>query len=173
MTVTSVEERAVTLLDAFYWTQYAIQCYLQGKPMENAPDLTETGKPGLNYRLDNSLKALFLFSGERLHGEYIWLRRLPALLADYGKGQSPIFVNWREGLRYRPQHLVEQAMLASGADSQRQIKLIQGFKASHFFKLNKAAEYHTDWLSRQLGHKGLPSYATAQSLGDNDVWQLI
>ena len=168
----SPEERAVRLLDAYYWTQYAIECYLQGKPMDSERSLAGHDKPELNYGLEQSLKALFLFSGESLEGEYMWLRRMPALLANYGQGPSPIFVNWREGLRYRPNHLLEQAMLASGTGGQRQIKLLQGFKASQFFKLNKAAEYHADWLARHLSHKGLTAYATTQSLGHQDMWRL-
>lgn len=168
----SAEERVNILLDAFYWTVYAIECFLQKKKMENKRQWRQSADLDSNHVLTQQLKALFTMNGTALQREYMWLSQFSQLFADRGT-DWPAFTNWREGLRYRPDHLLEQAMLAADADGRRQINDLQSFKNSHFYKLNKAGKYHTDWLAGHLNSNGLTSYAEVQRQANQNMWRQI
>lgn len=159
-------KRADILLDAFYWTMYAIKCYLQDCPMDN-----KLRKLPTSDALDAGLKKIFTMNGSLLKKEYSWLAGISELLTGHGHCSPSFLPNWREGLRYRPDYLIEQAMLAAGADSRLRIDDLQGFKASDFYKLNKAAKYHTNWLAGQLNHCGLSRYAHVQQKANQNMWQ--
>ena len=164
--------KAKQLKDAFYWTLYAIECFLCATPLKNKrhwfaePSLEHTAK------VDEQLSELFSFSGEPFEQEAHWLTYLPRLLACQQQGLPVTADNWQQGLRYRKNHLLEQAMLAAKTARSREIKDLTGFKKSDFFKLNKAAEYHANWLTCQLKHKQVFNIDTSQSLGSTAVWQL-
>lgn len=166
------EDRVNILLDAFYWTVYVIECFLQHKKVENKRQWQQSVALDRNYVLTKQLKALFAMNGTSLQIEYMWLSQFSQLFTDRGT-DWPAFTNWREGLRYRPDHLLEQAMLAADADDRRKINDLQSFKSSYFYKLNKAGKYHADWLAGHLNSNGLTSYATVQRQAKQNMWQQI
>ncbi len=164
--------RARKLVEAFYWTLYTIQSYVRGKSVRNKLHLSWQ-KQGTNPALlDNTLYRLFSFKGDPLEREFMWLNQLPGLLGHYGLSQKSVASNWWAGFRCRPDHLLEQAMLCSGAGLSRDIQIIESFRQSDFFKLNKACEYHANWLYLQLKQRKLAFYSTAQSCGNDVVFQL-
>lgn len=164
------QAQGTILLEAFYWTVYAIQSYLRAKPIQDKLHLSWQ-KPGTDPAvLESTLLGLFSFKGDVLEREFMWLNRLPGLMACYGLSQKQPKLSWWQGFRCLPGHLLEQAMINSAAGLSRDIKLLDGFKASEFFKLNKAAEYHTHWLNAQLKERSLGFYSTAQNCGDEVVF---
>ena len=156
------EKIAPRLLQAFHWTVYAISCYLQNEVMEE-----HIKQPVLSESLTNMLNTLLIMNGCSLQKEYGWLSSFATLFIEHGHF-SP--VNWQEGLRYRSEYLLEQAMLAAETDHGRQINNLQGFKNSDFYKLNKAAQYHAQWLTGHLNSHGLEGDAEAQWQAAQNMW---
>ncbi|MCJ8273160.1 MAG: hypothetical protein MJK04_27635, partial [Psychrosphaera sp.] len=164
--------RARKLVEAFYWTLYTIESFMRGKTLRDKLHLSwqkHATNPAL---LDNTLYRLLSFKGDTLEREFMWLNQLPGLLGHYGLSQKSVPDNWWEGFRCRPDHLLEQAMIASGAGLGRDIQIIESFRQSDFFKLNKACEYHANWLYLQLKQRKLAFYSTAQQCGDDVAFQL-
>jgi hypothetical protein len=159
--------RAKKWTEAFYWTLYAIECFLRGKTMQNKLRLRWKQNVIDPLMLENTLHSLFSFNGDILEREFLWLERLNGLLAHYGLHQSVNMTPWWHSFRYRPQYLLEQAMLLSGAGLSRQIWNLNGFINSDFYKLNSAAQYHANWLDKQLKQKKLGIYSTVQRTVDD------
>lgn len=166
------EYKNKSLKDAFYWTLYAIECFLRATPIKSKRHwFTEFGADHKN-QLDEQLTCLFALSGNPLEQEFNWLNKLSTLLAYRQQNIIIDTGNWQEGLRYRNSHLLEQAMLASKANQSLEIKSLRGFKKSDFFKINKAIEYHSDWFACQLKHKQVFNRSTSQSVGSSLIWRL-
>ncbi|KGJ87938.1 DUF6765 family protein [Colwellia psychrerythraea] len=165
-------DKAKQLKDAFYWTLYAIECFLRATPLKNKRHWFAKLSSEHTASIDEHLSQLFDFTGEPFEQEIHWLTHLPRLLACQQQGLPLVADNWQQGLRYRKNHLLEQAMLAAKTAQSRQIKSLTGFKQSDFFKLNKAAEYHANWLACQLKHQQVFDFDTSQSLGDAAIWRL-
>ena len=168
----SAEQRVKLLLDAFYWSVYAIECFVQNKTLENRRQWQQSAALERNQILTEQLKALFSIKDPSLRREYMWLSQFPKLMVEHGTDEA-VFTNWREGLRYRPNHLCEQAMLQSDTDLQWQIRDLQGFKESAYYKLNLAAQYQLDWLAKHLINKGLGSSVAMQNSAEQNLWQQI
>lgn len=165
------QSQADVRLQIFYWTLYAIECFVKGKSMEDKLRFNWSGAQIDSALLQSTLRALYAFKGDALEREFMWLEQLPALLACYGIYQ-PHQHYWWAGFRYQAAELVEYAMIDSGSGLSRDIQLLSGFKGSGFYKLNMAAQYHADWLGRHLNIHGLSTYQSNQSCGDALVWQL-
>ena len=159
-------------LDAFFWTYFAVHCYLKKSPLSaSTPNLALYCLQNTR-SLINTLQQLFSLDDEPLRIEYYWLNSIPALLQDNNQRHSITFDNWQEGLRLRPNYLLDQAMLAANTTEKRQIISLNGFKNFGFFKLNKAAEYHTQWVANQFYKHHLRNYDTTQCVGRHDKWCL-
>lgn len=162
------------LLDAFHWTLYVIQCFIRDVTIkDNISDFHEHKSPfnpSLNSVLKNRLKQLFAFTDNSLFNEYLWLDIIPEVLTGARLKAADASASWQEGLRYRPNYLLEQAMLAAKAGEDRQIRLFHEFKASHYFILNKAALYHSRWLERYLTLHEMTVFATDQNTENEQFW---
>lgn len=154
------------LLDAFFWSVYAINCFIKGKFITNKRHWSVPLTFNKNNELENSLTEIFNLKGQHLQTEYVWLKHITKLLSDESCDH-----NSREGLRYRENYLVEQAMLAVDTNDARKIHSLTKFKSSHFFKLNKANEYHSTWLAQQFKNHNLHGIDPTQTLGNNNIWQ--
>jgi len=161
------------LKDAFYWTLNAIECFLRAIPIKNTRYWFTEPNSKRKARLDKLLTKILSFEGAAFEEEYKWLAHFPDLIACHQINMPTEFNNWQLGLRYRKKHLLEQAMLLAKTDQKRDINLLSGFKHSDFFKLNKAAEYHANWLTCQLKNKDLFHCQTNKSVGDSSLWQLL
>ncbi|NQZ09593.1 MAG: hypothetical protein HRT35_20785 [Algicola sp.] len=159
-------------VEAFYWTLYTIESFMRGKTLRDKLHLSWQKHATSPALLDNTLYRLFSFKGDTLEREFMWLNQLPGLLGHYGLSQKSVSGNWWEGFRCRPDDLLEQAMISSGAGLGRDIQIIESFRQSDFFKLNKACEYHANWLYLQLKQRKLAFYSTAQQCGDDVAFQL-
>lgn len=156
------------LLDAFYWTVYAIECFVKGISMADKLRFNRCA----DSKFQSNLTVLLGFDGDVLEGEYLWLDRLPSLLSRFSLESPKYFDPWWQGFRYQSNTLQEQAMLQSGSGLCRQIKLLSNFRKSHFFKLNKAVEHHSNWLYEQLCERGLDHLNTAQRCSTYSEFQL-
>ncbi|SFD48898.1 DUF6765 family protein [Pseudoalteromonas denitrificans] len=166
------KDKSQNLFDAFYWTVYAISSFIKGKTMTNKRHWSADHKFKNITLLESCLTDIFTHEGSHLKKEYLWLNHMPTLLSNDENASSVPFINWLEGLRYRENHLIEQAMLEANTDETRQIEDLNAFKSSYFFKLNKANEYHSTWLAQQFKNQGLSEFDTTQRLGNYDIWRL-
>jgi hypothetical protein len=166
------QQKTERLIQAFYWTLYVIESFIKGKTIKDKLHLHWRPMFGDNALLEKTLRSLYGFNGDVLETEFMWLHQLPGLLGYFGLDQHGRMDSWWCGFRYLPGQLCERALLDCGAGLSRRIQMLDGFKRSGFFKLNKAAEYHTQWLAQQLCQHGIEGYDTTQSIGDSELWQL-
>ncbi len=165
------ESRVKILLDCFYWTFYCVFCAVNNKYMEKTPKYDGEQLPIKHRRRFNALlKELLLINSNTFEMEYLWLKQLPILL-KYHSTVAALSVHWQQGLRLRNDYLLEGAAILAKTNGTKEIRSLAGFKNSHFFKLNKAAEYHCQWLMEQMGRYNITEIDVNQSVGHSAIWQ--
>ena len=154
-------DKVQVYLSMFYWTAYAIQSFMAGKSIGDKLRIRLLSDGSKVELLNSLLRSIFVFEGNKLEKEYFYLSRLACILSYGEVKHQPALDNWYQGLRFRPQFLMEKALIASGG-CHRQIQFLSAFKQTEFYQLNKAAETHTIWLDEQLQAAGLGELSTAQ-----------
>lgn len=155
-------DRVQVYLTMFYWTAYAIQCFMVNKPLADKLHIRLLSDGAKIELLNSVLRSIFIFDGNPLEKEYFYLSRLACILSYGEVKHQPLPDAWYQGFRYRPAWLIEKAIIASGGGHSRHIQFISAFKQTEFYHLNKAAQHHCMWLDEQLELAGFVELSTTQ-----------
>ncbi|KZN53550.1 hypothetical protein N474_21050 [Pseudoalteromonas luteoviolacea CPMOR-2] len=154
-------------ISAFIATCYAIQSWVKRIPLKHCGYWVQGMMPSSVRQAVAQLECLLYshhgYEDYRGIGDD-WARLIAQHLPH---GEAPHLY----GIALRPAHLYEQALISGAVRSGEYITDLTGFKRSAWFKYNKAAEYHCDWLARQFCHYELSAFNTRQTLGNLDMWR--
>ncbi|MCF2859239.1 hypothetical protein L1286_17280 [Pseudoalteromonas sp. SMS1] len=152
---------------AFIATCYAIQSWLKRVPLKHCGFWVQGMVPSAVISATTQIESLLYSDQDHTHGHGQsddWARLIAHHLPQ---GCSPTLY----GIALRPTHLYEHALIAGKVTHTEIITDLTGFKRSAWFKFNKAAQYHCDWLARQFCHYELSAFNTRQTLGNLDMWR--
>ncbi|AWB67511.1 hypothetical protein C2869_14150 [Saccharobesus litoralis] len=151
-------------LDCFYWTYRTIKCHLNQRTLNYQLIHCYPAAGTAKQTIDNLLFRLYSMQGSLLIKEAEWLNAIPVLLKLASSPIDEVFTQWQIGLRYRPNYLLEQALIQCKVHTSSDCVDDQLFKDSLFYKLNFAAQQHSVWLQQRLNLYGYPSICTEQAL---------
>ena len=158
------------LVNAWLCSWQAIKCFMTQTPISDFYHQFNDTPQG--ERFLRSLKQTLSMPTGVNQNESIWLSLIEkglerGALSKLNLDYDMLFY----GIMLREQYLLMQAQSLSGSDKAFEISDPNRFKQCMLYKLNKAAQYHCDWLARQLAKEGLSAFNTQQSIGNLELWR--
>ncbi|ESP91303.1 hypothetical protein [Pseudoalteromonas luteoviolacea] len=162
-------DRSLAYIAAFRASCYAIHCWYKRIPLKHIGNWHDSHLPA--YVVRAIRQVAMLLQKPKLHSGNIDIEQSWARLVAQNIPEDELHSVFLHGISLRETHLLDLALAAGAVSERGWIHDITGFKQSEWFKFNKAAAYHCDWLSRQLCQHELSAFNTGQSIGNHDMWR--